>query len=133
MRAALLILVVALAGCDVFSDSLDATLTAKATPPNSVALRLANTGERPLAVGPIPCEVDLEVEGAGGWASAEHEPLIACVDLLTSVAPGKTVEASYPMKGVPNGTYRFRLRVSEEGGGTRDVVSNEVLVVSASK
>lgn len=132
MRTALLALVLVLAGCDVFSDSLDASLRASAEPPSSVVLALTNTGESPFALGPIPCEATLEVEDDGDWEPVDHEPLIVCVDVLTRVAPGETVEGTYPMKGVPNGTYRFVLTVSEEdGGSTQEVVSNEVVVASA--
>ncbi len=128
----LALLLLVLAGCDTFSDPIGASLRVAAAPPASAVLTLRNTGDEPISIGPIPCEVDLEVEEGGDWRSSGHELLATCVDVLTQVSPGDEIEGTYPMKGVPNGTYRFRVVVSsEDGGSTRDVVSNEIAVVSA--
>lgn len=131
MRAPVLLLALSLSGCDLFSGSPDAVLTVAAARPD-VALTLRNTGDAVIEVGPLPCTVELEVETDRGWEIADHSPLILCADVLVRLDPGATEEATYPMKGVPNGLYRFHVTVAEAGGGgTSEIVSNEIAVASA--
>ena len=125
----LLLLLVALAGCDTFASGPSAALTVSGGPAGSALLVLKNTGDTALGTGALACSADLEVETDRGWQDAAHEPLVVCPAVLLIVQPGESVQGEYPVKGVPGGTYRFRVRVEDlDRGSVREVVSNRVRV-----
>lgn len=126
LRASSVLVLLALAGCDVFGPApVDAALAAEPRA-DDVLLRVTNTGEATIEFGALPCSVDLEVLRDGEWEPSPYEPLIGCLGVQTRLDPGESDEAAYPTAGVPPGTYRFRLLVRGSGGAAESVVSNDV-------
>jgi hypothetical protein len=125
-RTSAVVLFLALAGCDAFgSVDVSATFAAEADG-DTVDLRLVNTATVAIELAALPCSARLEVREGGRWEPSPYEPLFACAEVRTVLEPRSATEATYPVAGLPAGTYRFRVSIrAASGGGGRTVVSNE--------
>lgn len=111
----LLILVVALAGCNAGRSASEPEFSTRSDvyrPGDEVALRLENDTEIPIGYNICFAFLALERRGEEGWEPVEvglgPEPDAACTLELNGLAPGESAESTaYLPEDLEAGTYRI--------------------------
>ena len=142
MRRSLLLLAVAVSACGaprpvvgppgtaVTDEGLSLT-----TPASSylrgqpVPLQLRNDGDDTFEGGVLGCAA-LEKWTRDGWVPAEEADPRACVMMLVTLEPGRTLEAEIPLDVEP-GSYRFVHTMTESGGDDRATVATQAFQIGA--